>query len=808
MNSGAVVQITPKEHQIRTMIPGQMTKINTHKPIEEKLHQTERPEESLNLGAEFQNTPIEHQIRNMIKGQMTKINTQEPIRNTVYDLTLTSTKPIYLKGYPVPAHYEEVVDAQIKELLEQNIIEKGSRGDYISPGFIIGKKNGKHRLVVDYSSLNKITEEEGSIFPDVYQLLREIPPNQKLFTQIDLKHGYHQVLVAKSSRKYTGFTIRNQHYIYKRMPFGLKGAPAFFQRTIFDKIGDLPFVKIFLDDILIFSQTLEEHLQHIQLVLNRLAEHNIQLNFEKSHFLQRRVTYLGNILTEKGMQADTQKIAELRKEPPPKTARGIMKLLGIFNWFRPYIPNLSQTVQPLTEKLKGGKRQDIKNKPISWTEEDEKVRQKIFDAIEKQLIIANPDPKEPFQLYTDACDKGIGAILTQGNTLIGIFSKSLNPAQKNYTIMEKELLAVISALQYFRILILGRKIYLHTDNKNILARKPLDSSRSERWKIMTLEYDMEMRHIAGDKNLVADYLSRAENKTVQLATVMYTKRQKTLPEETQRDNVIQKVQKIEDPEERVEILSSFLGHPGSSKLYKTLQPHWKSKHLHKIVEEKRKKCESCQRNIIGKTLCQTKTLGHLSTSKPMKHICSDIFGPFVLPTDGKKRYLITITDRCTRWTQVYATKAITSHRVIKALQDWINTHGVPETVLHDQGLQYTSKTTKDYCKTQNIRQVNSTPYNPTGNSISERINQDIRFILSHNSQIKINQAVTQIHRRLNYTYHRIIECTPFELVYGYHPLDPDKTPIDVNDRLNKIKERIQKQEELSLKEQPDRREIN
>ncbi|KAI5139122.1 hypothetical protein NEAUS07_2627, partial [Nematocida ausubeli] len=499
MNSGAVVQITPKEHQIRTMIPGQMTKINTHKPIEEKLHQTERPEESLNLGAEFQNTPIEHQIRNMIKGQMTKINTQEPIRNTVYDLTLTSTKPIYLKGYPVPAHYEEVVDAQIKELLEQNIIEKGSRGDYISPGFIIGKKNGKHRLVVDYSSLNKITEEEGSIFPDVYQLLREIPPNQKLFTQIDLKHGYHQVLVAKSSRKYTGFTIRNQHYIYKRMPFGLKGAPAFFQRTIFDKIGDLPFVKIFLDDILIFSQTLEEHLQHIQLVLNRLAEHNIQLNFEKSHFLQRRVTYLGNILTEKGMQADTQKIAELRKEPPPKTARGIMKLLGIFNWFRPYIPNLSQTVQPLTEKLKGGKRQDIKNKPISWTEEDEKVRQKIFDAIEKQLIIANPDPKEPFQLYTDACDKGIGAILTQGNTLIGIFSKSLNPAQKNYTIMEKELLAVISALQYFRILILGRKIYLHTDNKNILARKPLDSSRSERWKIMTLEYDMEMRHIAGDK---------------------------------------------------------------------------------------------------------------------------------------------------------------------------------------------------------------------------------------------------------------------------------------------------------------------
>ncbi|KAI5141348.1 hypothetical protein NEAUS07_2772, partial [Nematocida ausubeli] len=274
------------------------------------------------------------------------------------------------------------------------------------------------------------------------------------------------------------------------------------------------------------------------------------------------------------------------------------------------------------------------------------------------------------------------------------------------------------------------------------------------------------------------------------------------------DNVIQKVQKIEDPEERVEILSSFLGHPGSSKLYKTLQPHWKSKHLHKIVEEKRKKCESCQRNIIGKTLCQTKTLGHLSTSKPMKHICSDIFGPFVLPTDGKKRYLITITDRCTRWTQVYATKAITSHRVIKALQDWINTHGVPETVLHDQGLQYTSKTTKDYCKTQNIRQVNSTPYNPTGNSISERINQDIRFILSHNSQIKINQAVTQIHRRLNYTYHRIIECTPFELVYGYHPLDPDKTPIDVNDRLNKIKERIQKQEELSLKEQPDRREIN
>ncbi|KAI5136624.1 hypothetical protein NEAUS06_1915 [Nematocida ausubeli] len=353
----------------------------------------------LNIEEQFKNTEVEIQLKNMLKDHIENISPELPIKDVEYDMVMKSHEPVYKKGYPVPAHFKTIVDDQLKDLESQGIIKKAQRGDYISPGFIIGKKNGKHRLVVDYKTVNERTEVEGSIFPDVYQLLREIPPNQKYFTQIDLKHGYHQIQVKKESQKYTGFTIQNQHYIYQRMPFGLMNAPAFFQRVMFDKIGDLPFVKVFLDDILVFSQSLEEHMKHLQILLTRLQEHNIQLNYEKSHFLQRQVTYLGNIVSDKGMQADIHKVAQLRQEEPPKKARDIMCLLGLFNWFRPYIPGLSTLLIPITAKLQGGKRQDIKRNPIVWTPEDERIRQKVFDLIERQLVITNPLPNLPFKIY-------------------------------------------------------------------------------------------------------------------------------------------------------------------------------------------------------------------------------------------------------------------------------------------------------------------------------------------------------------------------------------------------------------------------
>ncbi|KAI5193293.1 hypothetical protein NEMIN01_2454 [Nematocida minor] len=733
---------------------------------------------------------LKQKLIQMITDSTKQLQPNKAIKDVQYKMTLTSNKPIFLKSYPVPDKYKDTVLTQLQNLKERHIIEEATDNAFASPAFIIPKKNGKHRLVVDYRQVNTITADIACIFPDIYTILREIPYGNKYFTQIDLKDGYHQIEMHPDSKPYTGFAITGQHYIYNRMPFGLKNAPAYFQKIIYQRIGDLPFVKVFLDDILIYSPTAEEHLQHIQQVLTRFQRYNIILNIEKSNFFQSRVIYLGNIISEKGIQADTQKLDIFKKSRPPKTAKELMSLIGTINWFRPYIPNLSIKLGILNKKLKGGKREDIKKNAISWSPEDEECRQDIFNTIQRQIVLSNPDPTKSFHLFTDACETGIGAILTQTDRIIGLYSKTLIQSEMNYTTKEKELFAIIKALEHFRIQILGRHIIVHTDHRNLLTTQPLDKSRSERWKIMTLEYDIQLEHIAGKNNTIADYLSRAENKIYTTTEQLQTTNTDSLTA------VLQQMSNTDDIKERIRIIAEYLGHPGTGKLYRTLKIHWPGNQLLKEIKKYRRNCISCQQNIIGKAITPT-SLGTLSTATPFTDISSDIFGPFTLATNNRKYYIITITDRCTRWSEIAHTKLITAQAIIKQLQQWINTHPKPITILHDRGLQYTSKETQEFLKQHNIRSIHTTPYNPTGNSISERINQEIKFILSHDSTAGIKSAINKIHRRLNYTYHTTLQCTPFELVHQYHPLDPQKKTIDIHEKLANIQKRIHTQQELS-----------
>ncbi|KRH92640.1 putative LTR retrotransposon, partial [Pseudoloma neurophilia] len=346
-----------------------------------------------------------------------------------HEINLTSDKPIQKSAYKIPDGVRNEFKSQITDLEKKGIIRK-SRSQYASPCFGILKKNGKMRIVTNYIALNNITENEVYHFPDVHKSMNRLK-DCTIFSQIDLESGFNQIEVAERDIHKTAFICEMGHYEYLRMPFGLKNAPKSFQRIMEEVLEGIDCVTIFVDDILIASKNPEQHYEDLKIVLERLKEKGAKINFEKSSFAKEEIKFLGCIINKNGIKADLSGVKTVRNRPAPKTRKEVQKLIGIFNWFRKFVPKMAELTEKITDKLKG----QLPRK-INWTEEDEKCRQEIFDRIEENLILSHSDYTRPFTLHTDASNIGIGGILTQDDKIIGIYSKKLNKSETNYTTVE------------------------------------------------------------------------------------------------------------------------------------------------------------------------------------------------------------------------------------------------------------------------------------------------------------------------------------------------------------------------------------
>ncbi|KAF9760579.1 Retrovirus-related Pol polyprotein from transposon 17.6 [Nosema granulosis] len=237
--------------------------------------------------------------------------------------------------------------------------------------------------------------------------------------------------MAEDSIEKTAFVTPFGHYEYLRMPFGLSNAPRVFQQAMANKLQQYPFAKVFVDDILIFSKTYEEHKQHVVTVIKHLLKEGISINSEKSSFLKSEVRYLGKIIDKDGIKSDLECLCGIVKFKTPRNKKDLMKLLGKINWFREHVPNLSNHLIRITDKLRN------ENNTFIWTKEDKQVMDKILKLIKTQIVLHHPDLSKPFLLKTDASDEGLGATLYQDNKLIGIYSNKLQKSELNYTTTEK-----------------------------------------------------------------------------------------------------------------------------------------------------------------------------------------------------------------------------------------------------------------------------------------------------------------------------------------------------------------------------------
>ena len=431
--------------------------------------------------------------------------------------------PIKQRPYKNPLALQAQLDEQLEEMLEAGIISP-SASPWASPVVVVPKKDGTLRVCIDFRQFNQVLVKDSFPLPRVEDLFATLG-KAKFFSSLDLKSGYWQMELAPEDREKTAFCTRTQLLEFNVLPFGVASAPSLFQRMISLLLKGIEgkYAVAYLDDILIFSDSFETHLKHLDDVLRRLRKASLSLNRKKCHFVQPEISYLGHIISKDGIAPDPEKVRAIQTMEPPTTVKGIRSFLGTVGYYRNFQPNFSAIARPLTKLTK-------KNVHFSWSEE----AQEAFEVLKQKLIeapiLAYPDVTRPYTLYTDASDYAIGGILTQdfddGERVIQYVSHQLTPNRMHYPVIEKECFAIIYCLQKLKQYLLGADVTCYTDHKPLksLFTAEMKNTRVQRWAILLDEYQVKIKYRQGIHNGRADMLSRL--------------RIKPTPEELEEDKAI------------------------------------------------------------------------------------------------------------------------------------------------------------------------------------------------------------------------------------------------------------------------------
>ena len=430
-------------------------------------------------------------------------NELPPTRDVKHNIKLAKdASPPFKPVYRLSLKERKEVDTTIQDLLTKGYIQP-STSPYGAPILFVGKKDGSLRMCVDYRALNKLTIKNRYPLPRIDDLLDQLF-GAKYFTTLDLASGYHQIRINDPDIPKTAFRTPLGHFEWRVMPFGLCNAPATFQNAMNNLFGHRigKYVLVYMDDILIFSKTKEEHIQHLNEVLTLLEQHKYYVNKKKCHFFQTEIKFLGHTVSAHGLQVDPDKIAVIKNWQRPTDKTSIRSLLGFGNYFRRFIYRYSEMVLPLLELTK-------QNTPTIWTDACDHAFTSLKTAIINAPVLKHPDLSRPFQLICDASNYASGAILVQDNHPCAFASKKFLPAECNYTTEEKELLAIIQALKLFRCYLEGNQFTIVTDHNPLkyFDTKQDLSPRQARWAQYLSRFNYTWEWIKGTTN-PADFLSR------------------------------------------------------------------------------------------------------------------------------------------------------------------------------------------------------------------------------------------------------------------------------------------------------------
>lgn len=681
-------------------------------------------------------------------------------------------EPIKQRYYPVSPVIQEVINQELNKMLKLGIVIP-SKSPWSSPIVLVEKNDGSRRFCIDFRRVNTVTKKDAYPLPYVTSILDQLR-DARFLSSIDLKSAYWQIPLEKASQEKTAFAVPGRglfHFV--RMPFGLHNAPATWQRFIDRVLGPelSPFVFVYLDDIIVCTQTFDKHIEMLEEVFKRLIDSGLTLNGEKTELCKKQLRYLGYLVDNQGLKVDPDKVEAILKIPTPTCVRDVRRFCGMASWYRRFISDFSSITEPLTSLLK-------KRKKWEWPVK----AQVAFDTLKKRLteapILTCPDFSKPFVIQTDASNVGLGAVLLQLDSneerVIAYASRSLNQAEKNYSTTERECLAVVFAVEKFRPYVDGYNFKIITDHYSLIWLYSLKEpkGRLARWIMKLQSYNFEITHRPGKENLLADSLSRFPGLVGSLyAPINSTDEwyQKMLKEITNNpenypDWKVEKQQifknlmefssnsfnsswkKVVPRDDRLKVfeechLSPTAGHFGVSKTFLRAAETYYWPRMRRDLARLVRSCKTCQACKVEQKLPAGLMGAGRKVEEPWAMISADVIGPLPRSSKGNK-YLLVVTDSFTKFVLLFPLRAVTSALVADRLENHVfMIFGVPEIIISDNGPEFKGAKYQKLCREYGIRLFLNARYHPQANP-TERMNRTIIGMIR--SYIQDNQKVWDV----------------------------------------------------------------
>ncbi len=674
---------------------------------------------------------------------------------------------------------------QLDTMLENNLIEP-ARGPWASPILFVRKKDGTYRFCVDYRALNAKTIKDRYPLPRMEDCLDQLL-GACYFTALDLQSGYHQIPMAEDSKQFTQFICRRGTFQFNVMPFGLTNAPATFQAWMNDILQPFldKFVVVYLDDVLIYSRTHEDHRRHLTDVIRALEEAGAKLNLAKCKFFQAQTTFLGHVVTRQGIHTDPRLVSKIREHPRPTSKKEVRSFLGVVNYYRRFIQGCAEIAAPLYSLT------DQNNTPMLWTDECEQAFVTLKDQLAAAPVLAIADTSKQFIVHTDASAHAIGAVLSQHDDTgrlhpVAYYSRKLTSTQAAYSTFQRELLAIKEALEHWKVYLLGPSdTIVKTDHRPLthLDTTELYSDTLVRWWASISRFNVNIEYLRGEENVVADYLSRpgppaegsinaihasAEGQSASVLQADEELRQMIL-KAYKSDKFIQAINRhleqglpsasifrtlnthwvtrsddgflrYEEPDSnrsRIVVPSTPTvtweimrrhhddlsgGHFGRDKMLQDLQRYYIWPKMNHDIETYCKQCQVCQ--LVKGRAAQGLLQPLPIPAGPWQHVSMDFVGPFPR-TPRKNTHVMVIVDRFTKWAYFIPTKDnLTAKEVAKLFLDRVySNHGMPRAIISDRDARFTSDFWQEFLKRLGVKPMMSTAYHPQTDGQTERINR-------------------------------------------------------------------------------------
>jgi transposase InsO family protein len=729
-------------------------------------------------------------------------------------------EPVRSRPYVYSPAIEKKVHTEIDRMLKLDVIER-SHSAWRNPLVVVPKSEDRVRLCLDSRKLNSVTVRDAYVIPNLNRILGRLGGTKYLST-IDMADSFWQIGLEEASKAKTAFSVPGRGlYQFKVLPFGLSNSAQCLGRLMDIVLEtDLePRVFVYVDDIVICSNDLEEHLELIKTVSERLVKAGLRANLEKSHFCRKELKYLGYILDESGLRTDPEKVAAVVNFPAPKTLRELRRFIGMCGWYRRFIEDFATLIAPMSELLKtkhgtekGSAKKDGENKhnhKFTWTAEADVAFRKAKEVLVSAPVLVNPNYEKPFIIHADASDYGIGGVLSQeqeggGEKPCAFFSLKLTSTQRKYTTTEKECMAVLLSVENFRPYIDGTKFTVVTDHSALLwllKLKTPPSARLSRWILRIQGFDFEIVHRKGKEHVVPDALSRALNPTEDVdeldiesettdewynaLKVKIIKHSEKYPDFRVDDENIMKycrrkndfgdqdfIWKIIVPaDKRKPILEKShdeCGHLGVFKTTNRIKQRYYWPRMQNDVEAYIRNCEPCKSSKDIRTVQKPPMGQPKHATEPWQVVSMDFVGKFPRSTQQNTQLLV-IYDWYSKYVIAKPMRAALSQKLCDFLEyDVFLTYGVPQHIISDNGSQFTSKQFQSLLRKYDINHMPNARYHSQFNP-AERVNgmigSSIRCQLGPDHR-KWDQNLKKITYAINTSVNAVTKVTPHYLNFG------------------------------------------